>query len=81
MNSDEIWLLQLWGGVIGSFLAAVVGGLVALMVVRLTNGHQSKLDARGRVIAAIGDFNAAVDAIPRSLSNGREPVQVLVMQA
>ena len=81
MNSDEIWLLQLWSGVIGSFIAAVVGGLVALMVVRLTNGHQSKLAARGRVIAAIGDFNSAVNAIPRSLSNGREPVQALVMQA
>jgi hypothetical protein len=43
VNSDEIWLLQLWSGTIGAFVAAVMGGLVALLVVRLTTNHQERL--------------------------------------
>lgn len=43
MNSDEIWLLQLWSGAIGSFVGAVIGGLVALIVVSLANRHQKRL--------------------------------------
>lgn len=72
---------QLWSGVIGSFIAAVIGGLVALMVVRLTNGHQSKTAAKGRVVAAIADFSAAVIMFPRTLNDERDSIQGLVKQA
>lgn len=74
------WLV-VWNGAIGAAVAAFVGGMVALMVVRLTNSHQSKLAARGRAIAAIADFNAAILAMPRTRFDPREVVQSLVKQA
>lgn len=73
--------VQLWSGAIGAFVAAVVGGLVALMVVRTTNAHQTKLASHGRLLVAIADFNAAISALPRRFQEGRETVQSLVMQA
>lgn len=44
MNSDEIWLLQLWSGA----FAAAGSGLVAVLVLYWSNRHQSKLAERGR---------------------------------
>lgn len=72
---------QLWSGCIGSFVAAVVGGLVALMVVRLTNSHQSRLAAKARVVAAIADFCAAIVMFPRTLFDDKTVIQALVKQA
>lgn len=43
MNSDEIWLLQLWSGVFGASIGAIAAAGVALLVVTLTNKHQAKL--------------------------------------
>lgn len=63
MNSDEIWLLQLWSGVIGSFVSAVLGGLVALLVVRLTNGQQRRNAAEAREIEAIAEFISLLHAM------------------
>lgn len=63
MNSDEIWLLQLWSGTLGSFIAAIVGGLVALGVVRLTDRQQRKIAAEAREIAAISEFLAQMQVL------------------
>jgi hypothetical protein len=38
--------LQLWGGTVGAFVAAVIGGIVALVVVNLANRHQSQISER-----------------------------------
>ena len=43
----------LWSGIIGSVVAAVLGALVALGVVWLTNRHQSDLARQARKEAAI----------------------------
>ncbi|WP_281449230.1 hypothetical protein [Paenarthrobacter nitroguajacolicus] len=43
MNSDEIWLLQLWSGVFGAAISAVLAAGVALLVVTMTNKHQTKI--------------------------------------
>lgn len=43
MNSDEMWLLQLWSGTFGAAISAVAAAVVALLVVTLTNRHQSRL--------------------------------------
>lgn len=57
---SETWWQELWGGVIGSFVAAVLGGLVALLVVRLTNRQQQRSAEEARETAAISDFVAIV---------------------
>lgn len=57
-DGTEIWAV-LWSGAVGSFIAAVLGGLVALAVVRLTNRHQSRLAAESREKAAISELVAA----------------------
>lgn len=46
MNSDEIWLLQLWSGVFGAAIGALAAAAVALLVVNLTNRHQTRLSAK-----------------------------------
>ncbi|WP_285240090.1 hypothetical protein [Pseudarthrobacter sp. MEB009] len=46
MNSDEVWLLQLWSGVFGAAIGALAAAAVALLVVNLTNRHQSRLSAK-----------------------------------
>jgi hypothetical protein len=74
------WLV-FWNGAIGALVAAFVGGMVALMVVRLTNSHQSTLAARGRVVAALGDFQAALSELPRRYTDGKEAIGQLVVQA
>lgn len=60
---DALWIscstwIAIWNGAIGAFVAAVIGGLVALGVVRLTNAQQREQASEGRVIAAIADFVA-----------------------
>lgn len=52
MNSDEIWLLQLWSGT----FAAAVSGAVAVFVLYLSNRHQTKLSKLARE-----DASAAAD--------------------
>lgn len=81
MNSDEIWLLQLWSGAIGSFVAAVLGGLVALVVVRLTNSQQRRLAAEARERAAIADLLAATGAMLKKYWDGPDRVQDLLLVA
>lgn len=54
----DVWSL-LWSGVLGSFVAAVVGGLVALFVVRLTNAHQTRLSREAREKAAMAELEAS----------------------
>ncbi|RAM37348.1 hypothetical protein DBZ45_11095 [Arthrobacter globiformis] len=73
--------LGFWSGAIGAVVAAFVGGLVALMVVRLTNGHQKKLAAQARVLGALADFQAALSEMPRRYADGKESIQRLVIQA
>ncbi|UKA59182.1 hypothetical protein [Arthrobacter sp. FW306-2-2C-D06B] len=73
--------VQLWSGTFGAFVAAIIGGLVALVVVRLTNRHQSKLAAQGRVLAALADFQAALSELQRRYTDGREAIGQLVIQA
>ncbi|VXB25578.1 hypothetical protein ARTHRO9V_130217 [Arthrobacter sp. 9V] len=46
MNSDEIWLLQLWSGVFGAAISAVLAAGVAILVVTLTNKHQTTLSQK-----------------------------------
>jgi hypothetical protein len=48
MNSDEIWLLQLWSGA----FAALGSGAVAVLVLHGSNRHQSKLAEIARRQAA-----------------------------
>lgn len=48
MNSDEIWLLQLWSGA----FAAAGSGVIAVLVLYWSNRHQSKLAERARRQAA-----------------------------
>ncbi|MDN4611927.1 hypothetical protein [Arthrobacter burdickii] len=72
---------QLWSGVIGSFIAAIVGGLVALLVVRLTNSHQSKIAAVGRERAAAADLLAATNGILKMYDEGKHKVRELVVEA
>lgn len=43
MNSDEMWLLQLWSGTFGAAIGAIAAALVALMVVKRTNKLQLDL--------------------------------------
>lgn len=56
MNSDEIWLLQLWSGAFGACLGAGGAAAVAMLVLRKTNEHQTVLAAEAmdtqRAIAA-----------------------------
>lgn len=46
MNSDETWLLQLWSGTFGATIGAIAAAAVAILVVTITNRHQSKLTQR-----------------------------------
>ena len=54
----------------GTLVAAIVGGLVALLVVRLTNKHQSRLAAIAREKAAIADVIAGADMLLTEYSWG-----------
>ena len=78
--SCDTWT-ELWSGAIGAFVAAIVGGMVALVVVRSTKGHQSELAAQARVVAALADFQAALSELPRRYTDGKEAIGQLVIQA
>ncbi|MBP2269242.1 hypothetical protein J3A64_004782 [Pseudarthrobacter sp. PvP004] len=58
----ESWA-QLWSGAIGSFVAAVIGGLVALMVVHMANSHNQKLASDARELAALADLIAGSEEL------------------
>lgn len=77
---SEPWWLALWGGVIGSFVAAILGGLVALIVVRLTNRHQSRIAATGREHAAAADMTASCSAIVKLYDQGPHAIRDFVLQ-
>lgn len=78
--TSETWS-QLWSGAIGSFVAAVVGGLVALAVVKLTNGHQTVLADRAAERLAMGEMVSTFDAMLLNFREGREEIQPLVDKA
>jgi hypothetical protein len=70
---DALWIscgtwIAIWNGAFGAFIAALLGGLVALGVVRLTTADQRKQASEGRAIAAIADFVADAHAM-RSIYN------------
>lgn len=65
---DALWIscgtwISIWNGAFGAFVAALVGGLVALGVVRLTNAGQREQASEGRAVAAIADFVADAHAM------------------
>lgn len=43
VNSDEIWLLQLWSGAFGGVISAAAAAVVAVGVLYFSNKHQTKL--------------------------------------
>jgi hypothetical protein len=53
--------IALLSGAAGAFISAVLGGLVALLVVRLTNAQQRRGAERAVEIAAIADFISALE--------------------
>lgn len=59
---------QMWSGFLGSLIAAIVGGVVALLVVKLTNRQHRRESSRGRQIAAISDMVLALDEMVRIVS-------------
>lgn len=70
-----------WNGAIGAFVAAVLGGLVALLVVRLTHGQQKRLASEGCEKAAIAELLAATGAMLKKYRDGPEAVQDLLLTA
>lgn len=61
---DALWIscgtwIGFWNGAIGAFVAAIIGGLVALTVVRLTNRQQATHAEETRQIAALADLLGA----------------------
>lgn len=57
--------IAFWNGAIGAFVAAVLGGVVALIVVRLTNAQQRHGVDRTVEVAAVADFVAAIEELER----------------
>lgn len=55
--------IAFWNGAIGAFVAAIIGGGVALLVVRLTNAQQRRGVSRSVEIAAIADFVSAMEEL------------------
>lgn len=85
MNSDEIWLLQLWSGTFGAAISAVAAAFVAILVVQLSNKHQSRLAklqlkeqraeaARQRTIAAVADLLAALSEFRTASGDDRNAI-------
>lgn len=69
---DALWIscgtwIAVWNGFIGASAAAAAGALVALVVVRLTNGQQRHGVERTVEVAAIADFVAAVGELDWAL--------------
>lgn len=72
---DVLWIscgtwIAIWNGAIGAFVAALIGGLVALGVVRLTNGQQKLHAAEAREIQALADLVAQLQSVPFQLRKG-----------
>ena len=74
MSNDDVWLLQLWSGLIGASVAAVFGAVVEIAVVILTNKHQTKLDRDARERAAITSLIVAVSRHGAATFGGRAAV-------
>lgn len=74
MSNEEMWLMQLWSGLIGASVAAVFGAAVAIAVVILTNKHQTKLDRDARERAAIASLIVAVSRYCVVTLGGRHAV-------
>lgn len=55
--------IAFWNGAIGAFVAAVIGGLVALMVVQVTNAQHRKHAQHAREIEAIANCVAELGAV------------------
>ncbi|MCY1675602.1 hypothetical protein OVA06_12945 [Pseudarthrobacter sp. SL88] len=55
--------IAFWNGAVGAFVAAVIGGGVALIVVRLTNAQQRRGVERTVEIAAVSDIVAAIEEL------------------
>lgn len=68
----------MWDGTFGSLAAAIIGGLVALGVVRLTNRHQSRLASEARERAAIGDLVANAQRLVTEFTGGRLAIEHLL---
>lgn len=60
---SEAWWMQIWSGVLGATVAAGVSVLVALIVVRRTNAHQSVI--AGRALAEQRKRDAAALELQR----------------
>jgi len=54
--------VSLWSGAIGAFVAAVIGGLVALGVVWVTVRQGARQAEQARLITAIADMSAAAES-------------------
>ncbi|MGO4235896.1 hypothetical protein [Pseudarthrobacter sp. YAF2] len=55
---SEAWWMQIWSGVIGAIVAAVVSVAVALIVVGKTNAHQSVIAGRAMAEQRMRDASA-----------------------
>ncbi|WP_324644177.1 hypothetical protein [Pseudarthrobacter sp. LT1] len=79
---DALWIscgtwIAFWNGAIGAFVAAFVGGLVALGVVRLTNNHQSKLASSAREREAAAEMAAALSSMTKKYVAGKQTITEL----
>lgn len=71
---DTATWAELWSGVIGSFIAAVIGGLVALLVVRLTNSQGSRHAEKARQVEAIANLVASAEAANFTAARSEDPM-------
>lgn len=55
--------IAFWNGAIGALVAAILGGTVALLVVRLTNAQQRRGVAKTIEIAALADFISHIEEL------------------
>ena len=68
----------LWSGALGSLVAAIIGGLVALTVVRMTNGHQSRLATERSEKAALAELEASATRLALEYQDGHESIKRLL---
>ncbi|WP_091323629.1 hypothetical protein [Arthrobacter sp. cf158] len=67
--------LGFWSGAIGALVAAFVGGMVALFVVRLTNAQQRHGVERTVEIAALADCVAVMEGFESAVRRHKDPEQ------